>query len=776
MASLIYRQLLTNSYTVNLSDEIQEIGSAKSQDVTINPGPFAQTGYAPVNWGAGETNDSTTVEPLLDGPYQPTTFNPPTSYWVLLAPTVEGVIIQGTNNTDRWLATILIEPNVQTTNRIYNLFGQQVTLSVENTSQTQWKFIDVSTTTPTGSYTQHGPLFSTPKLYAVMKFSGRIYTYNGTTPNATTGYYSTTNYDTVNMTSFCDFYIIPRNQEEKCTEYINHGLPPIQNTRNVVPVPLSAREIVHTRAQVNEDIVVSKTSLWKEMQCNRDITIRFKFDRTIIKAGGLGYKWSEISFKPITYQYTYARDGEQITAHTTCSVNGVNDFSYNGGSLPTDFAISRYEVIKENSFVYIDYWDDSQAFRNMVYVRSLAANLNTVTCTGGSYSFALPLGHYPVMTGGTVSLHPAGVTLSTQFTDFVSLNSLRFRFRLTVGEPSFSITRTRVSRLYGLPAANPNNQREYYEISGRFSLISLVPSNDDYQTPIMNSVTVRQDLERQLGELRDEFNSLSQQIAISQLIDLALLPLDMFSMFSGIKSTIDAAKSMATNVMKRFKRSNLASSVSTLTDAMSDAASSISRSSSIRSIGSSASAWTEVSNSIADVSTTVDTVSTQTATIAKRLRLKEIATQTDGMNFDDISAAVLKTKIDKSVQITPNTLPEIVTEASEKFIPNRTYRVINNDEVFEAGMDGKFFAYRVDTFDEIPFDVQKFADLVTDSPVISAIIDLKTLKNLKDNYGISKQQAFDLLRSDPRVLREFINQNNPIIRNRIENLIMQCRL
>nr|QAY29507.1 VP4 [Rotavirus A] len=776
MASLIYRQLLTNSYTVNLSDEIKDIGSTKSQDVTVNPGPFAQTGYAPVNWGAGETNDSTTVEPLLDGPYQPTTFNPPTSYWVLLAPTVEGVVIQGTNNTDRWLATILIEPNVQTTNRVYNLFGQQETLSVENTSQTQWKFIDVSKTTPTGSYTQHGPFFSTPKLYAVMKFSGRIYTYNGITPNATTGYYSTTNYDTVNMTSFCDFYIIPRSQEKKCTEYVNYGLPPIQNTRNVVPVSLSAREIVHTRAQVNEDIVVSKTSLWKEMQYNRDITIRFKFDKTIIKAGGLGYKWSEISFKPITYQYTYTRDGEQITAHTTCSVNGVNNFSYNGGSLPTDFAISRYEVIKENSFVYIDYWDDSQAFRNMVYVRSLAANLNTITCTGGSYSFALPVGAYPVMTGGAVSLHPAGVTLSTQFTDFVSLNSLRFRFRLTVGEPPFSITRTRVNGLYGLPAANPNNQREYYEISGRFSLISLVPSNDDYQTPIMNSVTVRQDLERQLGELRDEFNALSQQIAMSQLIDLALLPLDMFSMFSGIKSTVDAAKSMATNVMKRFKRSNLASSVSTLTDAMSDAASSISRSSSIRSIGSSASAWTEVSTSITDVSAAANTVSTQTATIAKRLRLKEIATQTDGMNFDDISAAVLKTKIDKSVQITPNTLPEIVTEASEKFIPNRTYRVINNDEVFEAGMDGKFFAYRIDTFDEIPFDVQKFADLVTDSPVISAIIDLKTLKNLKDNYGISKQQAFDLLRSDPKVLREFINQNNPIIRNRIENLIMQCRL
>nr|UPO81327.1 VP4 protein [Porcine rotavirus A] len=776
MASLIYRQLLANSYAVDLSDEIQSVGSEKNQRVTVNPGPYRADRICTSELGARETNDSTTVEPLLDGPYQPTTFNPPTSYWVLLAPTVEGVIIQGTNNTDRWLATILIEPNVQTTNRIYNLFGQQVTLSVENTSQTQWKFIDVSKTTPTGSYTQHGPLFSTPKLYAVMKFSGRIYTYDGTTPNATTGYYSVTNYASVSKASYSDFYIISRSQESACTEYINNGLPPIQNTRNVVPVAISSRSIEPRKVQANEDIVVSKTSLWKEMQYNRDIIIRFRFDNSIIKSGGLGYKWAEISFKAANYQYNYMRDGEEVTAHTTCSVNGVNDFSFNGGSLPTDFAISRYEVIKENSYVYIDYWDDSQAFRNMVYVRSLAANLNDVMCSGGDYSFALPAGQWPVMKGGAVTLHTAGVTLSTQFTDYVSLNSLRFRFRLAVEEPSFTITRTRVSKLYGLPAANPNGGREYYEVAGRFSLISLVPSNDDYQTPIMNSVTVRQDLERRLNELREEFNNLSQEIAVSQLIDLAMLPLDMFSMFSGIEGTVNAAKSMATNVMRKFKNSKLASSVSMLTDSLSDAASSIARSTSIRSIGSTASAWAEISDTNADASMTVATISSQSVTIDKWERLKEIATQTDGMNFDDISAAVLKTKIDKSVQITPNTLPEIVTEASEKFIPNRTYRVINNDEVFEAGMDGKFFAYRVDTFDEIPFDVQKFADLVTDSPVISAIIDLKTLKNLKDNYGISKQQAFDLLRSDPRVLREFINQNNPIIRNRIENLIMQCRL
>nr|UFK32640.1 VP4 [Equine rotavirus A] len=776
MASLIYRQLLTNSYTVDLSDEIQEIGSEKTQNTTINPGPFAQTGYAPVNWGPGETNDSTTVEPVLDGPYQPTTFNPPVDYWMLLAPTTAGVVVEGTNNTDRWLATILVEPNVTSETRNYTIFGIQEQIVVANTSQTQWKFIDVAKTTQNGSYSQYGPLLSAPKLYAVMKYNGKIYTYNGETPNATTGYYSTTNYDSVNMTAFCDFYIIPRAEEATCTEYINNGLPPIQNTRNVVPLALSARNVISHRAQANEDIVVSKTSLWKEMQYNRDITIRFKFANSIIKSGGLGYKWSEISFKPANYQYTYTRDGEEVTAHTTCSVNGMNDFNFNGGSLPTDFVISRYEVIKENSYVYVDYWDDSQAFRNMVYVRSLAANLNSVMCTGGDYSFALPVGQWPVMTGGAVSLHSAGVTLSTQFTDFVSLNSLRFRFRLVVEEPSFAITRTRVSRLYGLPAANPNNGKEYYEVAGRFSLISLVPSNDDYQTPIANSVTVRQDLERQLGELREEFNALSQEIAMSQLIDLALLPLDMFSMFSGIKSTIDAAKSMATSVMKKFKKSGLASSVSTLTDSLSDAASSISRGSSIRSVGSSVSAWTDVSTQITDVSSSVSSISTQTSAISKRLRLKEMATQTEGMNFDDISAAVLKTKIDRSTQISPSTLPDIVTEASEKFIPNRAYRVINNDEVFEAGTDGRFFAYRVETFEEVPFDVQKFADLVTDSPVISAIIDFKTLKNLNDNYGISRQQAFNLLRSDPRVLREFINQDNPIIRNRIEQLIMQCRL
>nr|UTQ11290.1 VP4 [Rotavirus A] len=775
MASLIYRQLLTNSYSVDLYDEIEQIGTEKTQNVTVNPGPFAQTRYAPVNWGHGEINDSTTVEPILDGPYQPTTFTPPSDYWILINSNTNGVVYESTNNSDFWTAVIAIEPHVDPVDRQYNVFGENKQFNVRNDSD-KWKFLEMFRGSSQNDFYNRRTLTSDTRLVGILKYGGRIWTFHGETPRATTDSSNTANLNGISITIHSEFYIIPRSQESKCNEYINNGLPPIQNTRNVVPLSLSSRSIQYKRAQVNEDITISKTSLWKEMQYNRDIIIRFKFGNSIIKLGGLGYKWSEISYKAANYQYNYLRDGEQVTAHTTCSVNGVNNFSYNGGSLPTDFSISRYEVIKENSYVYVDYWDDSKAFRNMVYVRSLAANLNSVKCTGGSYDFSIPVGAWPVMNGGAVSLHFAGVTLSTQFTDFVSLNSLRFRFSLTVDEPSFSILRTRTVNLYGLPAANPNNGNEYYEISGRFSLISLVPTNDDYQTPIMNSVTVRQDLERQLTDLREEFNSLSQEIAMSQLIDLALLPLDMFSMFSGIKSTIDLTKSMATSVMKKFRKSKLATSVSEMTNSLSDAASSASRSVSIRSNISAVSNWTNVSNDVSNVTNSVNDVAAQTSTISKSPRTKERITHTEGMSLDDVQAPVLYAKTNLSTQMGKNSLPDIVTEASEKFIPKRSYRILKDDEVMEINTEGKFFAYKVDTLNEVPFDVNKFAELVTNSPVISAIIDFKTLKNLNDNYGITRTEALNLIKSNPNVLRNFINQNNPIIRNRIEQLILQCKL
>ncbi|ANN88552.1 VP4, partial [Human rotavirus A] len=293
MASPIYRQLLTNSYSVDLYDEIEQIGSEKTQNVTVNPGPFAQTRYAPVNWGHGEINDSTTVEPILDGPYQPTTFTPPTDYWILINSNTNGVVYESTNNSDFWTAVIAVEPHVDPVDRQYNVFGENKQFNVRNDSD-KWKFLEMFRGSSQNDFYNRRTLTSDTRLVGILKYGGRIWTFHGETPRATTDSSNTANLNGISITIHSEFYIIPRSQESKCNEYINNGLPPIQNTRNVVPLSLSSRSIHYTRAQVNEDITISKTSLWKEMQYNRDIIIRFKFGNSIIKLGGLGYKWSEI--------------------------------------------------------------------------------------------------------------------------------------------------------------------------------------------------------------------------------------------------------------------------------------------------------------------------------------------------------------------------------------------------------------------------------------------------------------------------------------------------
>ncbi|ALR84978.1 VP4 [Rotavirus A] len=770
MASLVYRQLLANSYTSDIQDTIDDISAQKTENVTVNPGPFAQTGYAPVEWTHGDITTDVTVQQTLDGPYAPSSVTIQPQYWVLMNPESAGVIAEA-DATNKKYACVMLAPNTEEGDKQYIILGRQITINLGNTDQSRYRFFGL-VSRDGERYVKIQELLTPNRLNAFMKDQGRLYVYHGTVPNISTGYYTLDDIENVQTNIKCNYYIIPKNQTQQLEGFLKNGLPPIQESRYIMPVERLVQNIY--QAKPNEDIVISKTSLWKEMQYNRDIVIRFKFGNTIIKSGGLGYKWSEISYKPMNYEYTYERDGETVVAHTTCSVAGVNDFGYISGSLPTDFAVSKYEVLKENSYVYIDYWDDSQAFKNMVYVRSLNAEFNTINCTGGTYNFQLPLGPWPQMRGGNVILNSDAVTLSTQYTDFVSLNSLRFRFKPAIGEPFFEITRTRETRLYGLPAVNPMGGNAYYETAGRFSLISLIPSNDDYQTPIQNSTTVRRDLEQQISDLREEFNQLSSEIAMSQLIDLALLPLDMFSMFSGIKSTIDAVKSVTTSVMKKLKTSTLAKSVSTITEELSDAATSVSRASSIR---SNVSVWNDLVDATTQTSIATNDIATQTSRIASKLRVKEFATQTEGgLSFNDISAAVLKTKIDKIETVQPKILPTIITESIDKFIPTRQYRIIDKDVAYEISNSGKYFAYRVDTFEEVIFDVEKFADLVTDSPVISAIIDFKTLKNLNDNFGITKEQAYNLLRSDPRVLKDFINQNNPIIKNRIEQLILQCRI
>ncbi|AFJ93021.1 outer capsid protein VP4, partial [Rotavirus A] len=290
MASLIYRQLLSNWLITKRSDQITDIGNEKNSNVTVNPGKVSQAGYAPVYWGHGELPDSTLVQPVLDGPYQPTSFNLPVDYWMMRAPTPACRVAEGTNGTDRWLACIKVEPNESCRSRDYVLDGQFVQIQGDNTSKTMWKFILFNQPTKRGNYSQYSSLSTNHKLCAWIKRDGRVYWFDGRVPNSSDNYYLTINNDNSSISSDVDFYLIPRTQTDSFRQNINNGLPPIQNTRKDISVTPSSREFTTVKAQMNEDIIISKTSLWKEMQYNRDITIRFKFDNSIVKSGGLGYK------------------------------------------------------------------------------------------------------------------------------------------------------------------------------------------------------------------------------------------------------------------------------------------------------------------------------------------------------------------------------------------------------------------------------------------------------------------------------------------------------
>lgn len=250
-----------------------------------------------------------------------------------------------------------------------------------------------------------------------------------------------------------------------------------------------------------------------------------------------------------------------------------------------------------------------------------------------------------------------------------------------------------------------------------------------------------------------------------------MLPLDMFSMFNAVTNTIKTAKSLTVKVMRRLKNSRIAS----------DVAQTGSRISRLRSLGSTISRnIDEVADSVPrNASTRVSrtsSVASEYVEMRPILRSREFSSQTDSLSFDDISAAVLKTKIDNSTQTVAKQLADVSVDAINDFIPNRSYRILDGGNAFEVDGFGKFMAYKVDTLEEIVFDMNRFKELVTDSPVISAIIDFKTLKNLNDNFGITKQAALDLLLSNPHTLKDFINKNNPIIKNRIEQLIRQCKI
>nr|6H9W_A Chain A, Outer capsid protein VP4 [Rotavirus A]6H9Y_A Chain A, Outer capsid protein VP4 [Human rotavirus A]6H9Y_B Chain B, Outer capsid protein VP4 [Human rotavirus A]6H9Z_A Chain A, Outer capsid protein VP4 [Rotavirus A]6H9Z_B Chain B, Outer capsid protein VP4 [Rotavirus A]6HA0_A Chain A, Outer capsid protein VP4 [Rotavirus A]6HA0_B Chain B, Outer capsid protein VP4 [Rotavirus A] len=160
---------------------------------------------------------------MLDGPYQPTTFTPPSDYWILINSNTNGVVYESTNNSDFWTAVIAVEPHVDPVDRQYNVFGENKQFNVRNDSD-KWKFLEMFRGSSQNDFYNRRTLTSNTRLVGILKYGGRIWTFHGETPRATTDSSNTANLNGISITIHSEFYIIPRSQESKCNEYINNGL------------------------------------------------------------------------------------------------------------------------------------------------------------------------------------------------------------------------------------------------------------------------------------------------------------------------------------------------------------------------------------------------------------------------------------------------------------------------------------------------------------------------------------------------------------------------
>nr|AIO05679.1 VP4 [Porcine rotavirus C] len=489
---------------------------------------------------------------------------------------------------------------------------------------------------------------------------------------------------------------------------------------------------ISRNGSINVNEVVSKDSLWQEMRYARDITLECKIESEVIKGGGWGYDYTSIRFKTINHTYSYVRANENVSAHVTISFNNMKERSY-GGSLPTDFKIGKFDIIDIGTYMYIDYWDDSELFKNMVYVRDLTADIGDFFhYSQMSYYFAIPVGVHPGLHSSGIEFTYEKCLLSQQFTDQVALNSMRFIFKVTAANGWFitsgDVNTRRIASGTGFAYSNGSISKTV----GTISFISLVPSNPNYQTPIASSSTVRMDLERKINDLREDFNQLASSVAIGDILSLATSPLTFANLLESVPAITSSIKDVAANVMKKFRTTKMFKR----------------------------SAKTNYKQFvIGDLLEDVTNVSRGSGI----------------MNFDDITSAMMVSTTNK-LQITDiDTLSEVVARSADDFIPNRSYRMIENDIVHEI-TPTRVFSYDLNTFSQRDFDMDKFMQLASKSPVISAIVDFATLKSMKDTYGLGMDIMYKLLASDAPTILSFVDSNNPLITGRIKELLRQCRI
>ncbi|ALE20409.1 VP4 [Rotavirus C] len=483
---------------------------------------------------------------------------------------------------------------------------------------------------------------------------------------------------------------------------------------------------------INVDEVVSKDSLWQEMRYVRDITLQCKIESEVVRGGGWGYDYTSVSFRTVNHTYSYDRAGETVNAHVTISFNNMKERSF-GGSLPTDFKIGRFDIIDVGTYMYIDYWDDSEIFKNMVYVRDLRSDIGDFFYSSqASYYFQIPVGSHPGLHSSGIRFVYERCLLSQQFTDQVALNSMRFVFRVTSTNGWFmtsgAIDTRRIASGTGFAYANGHIS----ETVGTISFISLIPSNPNYQTPIASSSTVRMDLERKINDLRNDFNQLANSVAMGDILSLATSPLTFANLLESVPAIASSVKDVAANVMKKFKQTKMFK----------------------KSVTPKYKEYI-IGDLLEDVTNVTRT--------------------TNGMSYDDITSAVMISTTNRLQLTDVDTLSEIVARSADNFIPNRSYRMIENGVVHEA-TPTRVFSYDLITLQQRDFDMEKFMQLASRSPVISAIVDFATLKAMRDTYGINSDILYKLVASDAPTILSFINNNNPLIRGRIEGLLKQCRI
>nr|BCU08728.1 polyprotein [Porcine rotavirus C] len=735
MASSLYYQLISQNYYSTGNEILKDQQTNKNVVEYVDAGNYTYAQLPPTTWGAGATFESVFNTEEITGPHTNRVIE-----WKNLLSSNQWLLFSKPTNTIKLLkhGPQSYDATLAAFELWYGKAGTTVTSEHYSSLNDPDRIVNIHDDSLVLFWNAGGTVFAKKVVNFSWSMGGILIKPSSQTPRIVVCMSNMNNFDsgTFNWEEWS--FTSPRSNGiiDIYVDYYLANIDPYNQLKNLQQPAITTFEMrmmqVARNGQINVNEVVSKDSLWQEVRYARDITLECKIESEVIKGGGWGYDYTSIRFKTINHTYSYIRAGENVNAHVTISFNNMKERSY-GGSLPTDFKIGKFDIIDVDTYMYIDYWDDSEIFKNMVYVRDLTADIGDFFhYSQMSYYFQIPVGVHPGIHSSGVRFMYERCLLSQQFTDQVALNSMRFIFKVTAANGWFmtsgKIGTRRIASGTGFAYANGYVSQTV----GNISFISLIPSNPNYQTPIASSSTVRMDLERKINDLRNDFNQLASSVALSDILSLATSPLTFANLLESVPAIASSVKDVAANVMKRFRNTKMFKKAAKPK-------------------------YREfiIGDLLEDVT--------------------NVAKNPNSMNFDDITSAVMISTTNK-LQITDvDTLSEIVARSADEFIPNRSYRVIENGIAHEVTQKGTF-SYDLVTFQQRNFDMDKFLQLASKSPVISAIVDFATLKAMRDTYGVGKDILYQLVASDAPTILSFINNNNPLIKGRIEELLRQCRI